>query len=299
MTILTASTNNSAGNSQAGTAPLENSDEQRYVRQEMLAGYEQSVEILSTKKVGLIGVGGLGGLCSLLLSNAGVGCLRLADGDSVAWHNLHRQLLFTEQDSATGELKVMGACRELERRNHHTKIEAFKTKITAENFADFADGLDLILDVSDDAKSREVLAQQALEHGKDLLSGAVSAYTALLAVFRFSCPNFVRQYGCYHCLTHGADINTKVGITGPIAASASSLVAHVALEYLLGHEPLTGQLLRYDFRRLNLQHLRLTPDPDCQCCRSLHADAGADAEAAGADAEAADADAADADGNAH
>ena len=73
----------------------------------------------------------------------------------------------------------------------------------------------------------------------------------------------------------------------------------MALEYLLGHEPLTGQLLRYDFRRLNLQHLCLTPDPDCQCCRSLHADAGADAEAAGADAEAADADAADADGNAH
>ena len=102
MTILTASTNNSAGNSQAGTAPLENSDEQRYVRQEMLAGYEQSVEILSTKKVGLIGVGGLGGLCSLLLSNAGVGCLRLADGDSVAWHNLHRKLLFTEQVATTG-----------------------------------------------------------------------------------------------------------------------------------------------------------------------------------------------------
>ena len=184
MTTITASTNSNTGNS-----PLENTDEQRYVRQEMLAGYEQSVEILSTKKVGLIGVGGLGGLCSLLLSNAGVGCLRLADGDSVAWHNLHRQLLFTEQDAATGELKITGACRELERRNHHTKIEAFKTKVTAENFAEFAAGLDLILDVSDDAKSREVLAQQALEHGKDLLSGAVSAYTALLAVFRFSCPS--------------------------------------------------------------------------------------------------------------
>lgn len=245
-------------------------DAGRYQRQESLEGYEHSVSCFQGKSVGLIGVGGLGGLCSLLLSNAGVGCLRLADGDQVAWHNLHRQLLFTEDDASAGTIKAEGAYRELKKRNHHTKLELLKERVTEKNFTSFAAGLDLILDVSDDAQSRARIARLALEQGKDLLSGAVSGYTALIALFLFAQSDFVSQYGCYHCLTQGADINTKVGITGPIAASASTLVAHITLEHLLGHKPIYGKLLRYDFKRLMMQHLRLTPDPKCPHCQHLH-----------------------------
>lgn len=242
-------------------------EEQRYVRQEQLLNYEHSSAILTKKKVGLIGVGGLGGLCALLLSNAGVGFLRLADGDNVAWHNLHRQLLFTEEDAFHARLKSEAAGRELQARNHRTKLEIQSNCVTAENFAEFAKDLDLILDMSDDSKSRQVIAQLALVQGKNLLSGAVSAYTALIALFLFAEKGFVQQYGCYHCLTAGADINTKQGISGPIASSASALVAHVALEHLLGHKPLYGQLLRFEMRQMTMQHLSLTPDLTCPYCR--------------------------------
>lgn len=239
---------------------------ERFVRQEMLEGYEHSVQILAGKKVGLVGVGGLGGLCALLLSNAGVGYLRLADGDEVEWHNLHRQVLFTEDDAKGHKSKIQGAAREISARNGETQLDLMDERVTERNFSDFAQDLDLILDVSDNAKSREKIAELAKEEHKNLLSGAVSGYTALIALFLFAEPDFVEHFGCYHCLTQGADINTKVGITGPIAASASSLVAHVALEYLLGHQPLYGKLLRYDFKRYALQQLRLTPDPSCPHC---------------------------------
>lgn len=240
---------------------------QRYVRQEQLSRYEHSALLLAKKKVGIIGLGGLGGVCALLLSNAGVGLLRLADGDRVAWHNLHRQLLFTEDDASHARLKSEAAQRELQARNHSTKLELYQTHVTADNFAEFAQDLDLILDLSDDSRSRQVIATLALQQQKNLLSGAVSSYTALLVLFLFAQPDFVRQYGCYHCLTAGADINTKQGITGPIAASAAALVAHVALEHLLGHQPLYGQLLCYDLQHLTMQHLSLTPDPTCPYCR--------------------------------
>lgn len=251
----------------SAAANADNAEAQRYARQEQLPHYEHSAALLAQKQVGLIGVGGLGGLCALLLSNAGVGLLRLADGDTVAWHNLHRQLLFTEDDALHACLKSEAAGRALQTRNHHTKLDIWSKCVTAENFADFAQDLDLILDVSDDSKSRQVIAQLALEQGKNLLSGAVSAYTALIALFLFAESDFVQQYGCYHCLTAGADIDTKQGISGPIAASASALVAHVAIEHLLGHRPLYGQLLRCDLRQLTMQHLGLTPDPTCPFCR--------------------------------
>ena len=242
---------------------------QSYARQEMLPLYYGKQSLLAQKKIGIIGVGGLGGVCSLLLSNAGVGFLRLADFDAVSLSNLHRQLLFTERDALTSELKIIAASREIEARNRYTTIEAFNLKVDEESFAAFVDGLDVVMDLSDNAESRHKISKLCLEHHCDLISGAVSSYTALLAIFAYSDQSFVEQYGCYQCLTHGDSINTKVGITGPIAASASSLVAHMALEYLLGNKEMFGKVLRYDLQHLKIQHLALQRDSSCSVCSQI------------------------------
>ncbi len=238
----------------------------RYMRQQMLPLYEGKQELLSTKKIGFIGVGGAGGLSSMLLTLAGVGEVRIADFDTLADHNLHRQILFKESD--IGHSKVEGALRELSARNSDTKVIAFNEKIDESNFACFANGLDLIADVSDNAASRLTISKLALDHRLDLISGAVSAYTALVAIFAYHDPSFIQQHGCYRCLTAGAPINTKVGITGPIAASCASLTAHIALEYLLGNTAHVGKLIRYDLSNLAINKLSLCRDPQCSDCSS-------------------------------
>lgn len=241
-------------------------NDERYMRQQMLPLYQGRQDELRTKKIGFIGVGGAGGLSSMLLTLAGVGEVRIADFDTLADHNLHRQILFKESD--IGLSKVEGALRELTARNSDTKVVAFKEKIDESNFARFADGLDLIADVSDNAASRLTISKLALDHRLDLISGAVSAYTALVAIFAYHDPQFIKQHGCYRCLTAGAPINTKVGITGPIAASCASLTAHVALEYLLGNKAHVGKLIRYDLSNLAIQKLSLCRDPNCIDCAS-------------------------------
>lgn len=237
--------------------------QERYLRQEMLERYAGKTADFSQLKLGVIGVGGIGGLCSLLLANAGVGFLRIADHDTVALHNLHRQLLFTT--AQVGKSKALCAAEQIAERAEGT-IEPFARKVDVQSFADFAQGLDLILDVSDDAASRLVISRLCLERQLPLISGAVSGYTALLAIFDYADAAFVEQHGCYQCVTGGAQINTKVGITGPQAASAASLVAHLTLEFLAGNRSCVGKLLRLDLAGFAIQKMGLTRDPQCPVC---------------------------------
>ena len=243
----------------AGTSTLEL---ERYLRPDMLPRYHGQQERLARCQIGLIGVGGMGGLCALLLGTAGVGQLRLADGDEVALHNLHRQLLFANAD--LGQPKATCAARTIER--HVASVVQVKPlvgMIGPDNFAAWSDGLDLVIDASDNAQSRLVVSKLCLEHGLPLLSAAVSGYQALLALFDYANPDFLARYGCYRCLTSGIPIDTKVGITGPIASCASALAAHVVLEWLLGNKDLGGTLLSLNLSDFRLTRLRLSPDPAC------------------------------------
>ena len=231
----------------------------------MLELYADKQELLAHKKVGFIGVGGAGGLSSLLLALAGVGEIRIADFDTVAVHNLHRQILFTQ--SNIGAPKVWAAYERIKERNSACNVIAFDEKINESNFARFSKDLDLLVDVSDNALSRLAISKLALDQSLDLISGAVSAYTALIAIFAYHDPNFVKTHGCYRCLTSGFPINTKVGITGPIAASAAALTAHSALEYLAGNHEHVGQLIKLDLRAMSMRKLTLMKDPECEACK--------------------------------
>lgn len=221
------------------------------------------IEALHKLKLGVIGVGGLGGLCSLLLSNAGVGFLRIADDDTVSLHNLHRQLLFTIEQ--VGLSKVLSAAEQIKMRSG-CEVEAFAQRVDKLSFNNFAQGLDLILDLSDDAESRLEISKLCLENKINLFSGAVSGYTALMALFAYADPAFVESSGCYQCMTAGAKINTKVGITGPQAATAASLVAHLVLEFLVGNRSFSGKLVRLDLKTLLIQKLILSRDENCLIC---------------------------------
>lgn len=237
----------------------------RYVRQEMLPNYAKATQHFKSLRLGVIGVGGLGGLCSLLLANAGIGFLRLADADTVALHNLHRQLLFKTSD--IGSLKAECATLAIAQRSE-ASLECFAKKVEASTFDEFAAGLDLILDLSDDWASRLEISKLCLQHKLDLFSGAVSGYTALFTLFLYHDPKFVTEYGCYQCLTQGALINTKVGITGPQAACAASLAAHLVLEYFTGKRNCVGKLIRLDLDNLALQKLTLHRDESCPVCQA-------------------------------
>lgn len=75
----------------------------QFIRSAMLLG-EEAIASLSTKKVAVFGIGGVGGHCCDALARAGVGHFHLLDDDRISLSNLNRQLVALH--STIGRLKV-------------------------------------------------------------------------------------------------------------------------------------------------------------------------------------------------
>ena len=87
----------------------------RFERQSLIIG-ENATHLLSTKKVALFGVGGVGSYAAEALARCGVGTVELIDSDTVSQSNINRQLCalnstvgLVKVDVVAKRLKDMGA----------------------------------------------------------------------------------------------------------------------------------------------------------------------------------------------
>ena len=78
----------------------------RYLRQRLFIGAEAQ-ERLGRATVVVVGCGALGSMSAMLLARAGVGHLRLVDRDYVDPVNLHRQILYTEDDALAADVRAL------------------------------------------------------------------------------------------------------------------------------------------------------------------------------------------------
>ena len=94
----------------------------RYNRQIILPEIgEEGQRKLSKSKVLVIGAGGLGAAILPYLAAAGVGQIGIVDDDVIEISNLHRQILFNEED--VNKFKVDIAEKKLEKINSKIKIK--------------------------------------------------------------------------------------------------------------------------------------------------------------------------------
>ena len=121
---------------------------ERYNRQILLPelGEEGQTKIRNARVL-LVGVGGLGSPIALYLTGAGVGCLGLVDDDVVSISNLHRQVLYNEQE--VGQSKAICASRRLQMLNSEVKIETYPFRLTEENAREIIGQYDVVVDGCD------------------------------------------------------------------------------------------------------------------------------------------------------
>ena len=87
---------------------MKDKDLLRYSRHIMLPEIDiEGQNKISSAKVAIIGLGGLGCSASVFLVSSGIGELNLVDDDFIDLSNLQRQILFSESD--VGKLKVLAA----------------------------------------------------------------------------------------------------------------------------------------------------------------------------------------------
>ncbi len=254
--------------------PLQSDDEcdfnERYSRHLLLpqVGVAGQQALLGARVL-LLGAGGLGSPAAFYLAAAGVGHLRIADDDVVERSNLQRQILHT--DASIGEPKVQSARARLLALNPRLDVEAVQARVTSDNIDALLDGVDVVLDGSDNFPLRYLLNDACIQHAIPLVYGAVERFTGQVSVF--DAGRHRGQAPCYRCLfpepppPEFAPNCAEAGVLGVLPGMVGLLQATEVLKLLLGiGEPLVGRLLTFDALGMRFREIRLGPDPACPLC---------------------------------
>src|SRR5690606_19886663 len=104
---------------------------------------------LASKAVLIAGMGALGTVLANHMVRAGVGKVRFVDRDYVEASNLQRQMLFDEEDAIQSLPKAVAAQRKLSRINSAVELDGITADVTPHNIEQLLDGIDLVLDGTD------------------------------------------------------------------------------------------------------------------------------------------------------
>ncbi len=109
------------------------------------------------QRVLLIGAGGVGTPAALALGRAGGVRVRVVDDDEVDLTNLHRQILYTDQDVGRPKIEALKAA--LEASCPGVEVETVAGRFLPENAAEMLRGVDLVVEGCDNFATRFISAE--------------------------------------------------------------------------------------------------------------------------------------------
>lgn len=211
----------------------------------------------------VVGAGGLGSPALQYLAAAGVGRLGIADDDTVERSNLQRQIVHGDDD--VGRPKVESAAETVRGLNPDVTVEPHETRVEPAT-VDLLDDYDLVVDATDNFRSRYLLNDAARLRGLPVVHGAIYE-------FEGQATTLVPGGPCYRCLFPSAPEPGEVpncaetGVLGVLPGTIGSIQATEALKLLIDEgEPLVGRLLFYDAATLETETVPYERDPDCPVC---------------------------------
>ena len=138
----------------------------RYARQIIL----KKIGIIGQKKLAkskvlIVGAGGLGSPVAIYLAAIGIGKIGIIDYDKVEISNLARQIIFTSKD--INKKKSTTAINKLKQINPSIKFESFNIKLNKKNIHIIAKHFDIIVDGSDNFRTRFLINDYCLKKKKN------------------------------------------------------------------------------------------------------------------------------------
>ncbi|HEY6283275.1 MAG TPA: molybdopterin-synthase adenylyltransferase MoeB [Nitrososphaerales archaeon] len=219
---------------------------------------------LKASSVLVVGVGGLGTPAAVFLAAAGVGRIGLVDHDTVQASNLHRQVLYSEQD--IGKKKVWVAKSRLQMTNPHIKIEIYDTELDSTNALEILRGYDIIIDGTDNFPARYLIGDACVLLEKPDVYASVFRLDGQMIVFDKSGP-------CYRCVYPEPPPPSTVpscaeaGVLGVLPGIMGSLQAAEALKLILHiGDSLIGRLLVLNATEMKFTEIKVGKNLDCPIC---------------------------------
>ena len=243
---------------------LKKSQIERFSRQLVLKniGPKGQKKILSSKIL-IVGIGGLGCPAAENLTRAGVGTIGLVDNDIINLSNIHRQTLFNSKD--VKKLKVSVAAKKLKEINPLTKIVTYKSRLNEKNIENIIKNYELIIDGSDNFKTKFLINDYCIKFKKKLITGAISKFDGHIFTFDFKDKETASLKNFYQEKEVSDDVlNCEFeGVLGTTASIVGTTQANEALKMIMEiGQNLKNQILIIDLLNLNFRKVKFKKRSD-------------------------------------
>ena len=239
----------------------------RYSRHILLneIGIEGQAKILGAHVL-IIGAGGLGSPVALYLGSAGVGRITIVDDDVVDVTNLQRQIAHTM--ARVGQAKTASAQVAIEAINPEVRVTSIAARADAALLAQWVAQVDVVVDCSDNYKTRHAINAACVKHRKPLVSGAAIRFDGQVSVFDAR----LAQSPCYACVFPPDDSFEEtrcatMGVLAPMVGIIGAMQAAEVLKLLSGAgQSLVGRMLMLDGLAMEWNEIRVGRDAGCSVC---------------------------------
>ncbi len=241
----------------------------RYSRQIIL----KNIGIIGQKKITnskvlIVGAGGLGCPVADLLARAGVGIIGVIDYDKISLSNIHRQTLYTSKDLGSYKVKVLK--KRLNLINKEVKVNIYNEKANEKNLDKIINKYDIIVDGSDNFKTKFLLNKVSLKYKKKLIIGAISKFDGHVFAFNFNSKNIPCLKCFYQSEPSDEILNCETeGILGSTSSIIGAIQANEVIKIILNiGKNLESNILIIDLLNLKFRKVLFKKKEGCLCKKS-------------------------------
>tara|TARA_Y100000996_G_scaffold13039_1_gene10229 strand:- start:144 stop:893 length:750 start_codon:yes stop_codon:yes gene_type:complete len=238
----------------------------RYSRQIILknVGTFGQKKILNSKIL-IVGAGGLGCPVADLLTRSGVGEIGIIDYDKVNLSNIHRQTLYSTND--VNKYKVDVVKKRLNLINKNVKINTHNKKANEKNLNNIIKKYDIVVDCSDNFKTKFLLNKFSFKLKKILVVGAISKFDGHIFTFDFNS----KKSPCLKCFYQSEPsddvLNCETeGILGSTANIVGAIQVNEVIKKILNiGKDLKSSILILDLLNLDFRKVLFKKRKNCIC----------------------------------
>lgn len=214
----------------------------------------------------VVGVGGLGSPALSVLVQSGLRKLTVLDDDRVSVSNLHRQILYGDEDVGRPKVEAAAArLRALVPADEELAVERVEGRLSADNALELMRGHALVLEGADNYATKFLTADAAKLAGVPVVQAGAVRFAG------WALASLPERGPCLRCvfedIPRGRPETCAVaGVLGPVVGVLGALEAALAVQLLLGEARAAGVLWSYEALSGRLRRRRVRARPGCPLC---------------------------------
>jgi adenylyltransferase/sulfurtransferase len=179
------------------------------------------------------------------LACAGIGYLRILDGDVVEESNLNRQFLHSTPD--LGAAKAENAAESLRKLNPEIGIRAMPCRVSSGNIDEVLADIDVIVDASDNHATRTLISEWASNHRVGVVWGVIYGMSGYAGTFLDGKGHAYHRLFPVPADSGTVELPAQAGVVGAACGVIGSVMAMEVIHYVArGPRTRPDRLTHYD-----------------------------------------------------